>query len=150
MGMSRRAYARYRGCSEGAVRKSLSTGRIRLGADGTLDPLDADAQWAANTYPARSQSRPKTVNPSHHASLGDGPLRLAKAAALVPQFIPWIPLINWLASPLFDVLKEHEEEQMPAMNARDMHLILRSLLRDHLLETGAIDAPQDLLVDPVL
>ena len=49
MGMSNRAYARHRGVSEAAVRKALKAGRISLGADGKIDPIQADAQWQANS-----------------------------------------------------------------------------------------------------
>lgn len=56
MGMSRRAYAAHRGVSETAVRKALATGRISLGSDGkTIDPELADAQWDAQTDPARQR-----------------------------------------------------------------------------------------------
>ena len=45
MGLSRRAYARQRGCSEKAVRKAIASGRIPVEADGTIDPMKADAAW---------------------------------------------------------------------------------------------------------
>lgn len=41
-------YARRRGCTEGAVRRAAREGRICL-IDGKVDPVAADAQWAANT-----------------------------------------------------------------------------------------------------
>jgi len=53
LGISRRQYARRRGCAESAVRKAIATGRIALEADGTIDPERADAQWAATSEPAR-------------------------------------------------------------------------------------------------
>ncbi|MFN8992033.1 MAG: hypothetical protein ACK5YP_18830 [Betaproteobacteria bacterium] len=43
-------YARRRGCTEGAVRKAIRSGRIML-IDGKVDPVAADAQWRANTRP---------------------------------------------------------------------------------------------------
>jgi len=55
MGLSRRAYARHRkerglvGGTDAAVRKAISTGRIDVEADGTINPAKADAQWAAST-----------------------------------------------------------------------------------------------------
>ena len=49
MGLSRRAYAKHRGCNESAVRKAIAAGRISVEADGTIDPEKADAAWAANT-----------------------------------------------------------------------------------------------------
>lgn len=55
MGVSRREYARHRGCSESAVRKAIATGRIALEPDGTIDPEKADAQWAAMSDPAQQR-----------------------------------------------------------------------------------------------
>jgi hypothetical protein len=53
MGLSIRAYARHRGVSHVAVKKAIDTGRITPLPDGTIDPVAADAQWAANTTPTR-------------------------------------------------------------------------------------------------
>ena len=36
-----------------AVKKAIDTGRISQLPDGTIDPVVADAQWAANTTPPR-------------------------------------------------------------------------------------------------
>jgi hypothetical protein len=59
MGLSIRAYARHRGVSHVAVKKAIDTGRITLEADGTIDPVRADAQWAQNTAaPRRPIARP--------------------------------------------------------------------------------------------
>ncbi|WP_128515187.1 elements of external origin [Tabrizicola thermarum] len=52
MGVSRREYARLRGVSESAVRKAISTGRISVEPDGTIDPERADRQWDERTDPA--------------------------------------------------------------------------------------------------
>ena len=54
MGLSIRAYARHRGVTDTAVHKAIRSGRIEALADGTIDPDQADAQWARNT------SSPKT------------------------------------------------------------------------------------------
>lgn len=53
MGLSIRAYARHRGVSHVAVKKAIDTGRITPLPDGTIDPVVANAQWAANTTPTR-------------------------------------------------------------------------------------------------
>lgn len=53
MGLSIRAYARHRGVSHVAVKKAIDTGRITPLPDGTIDPVAADAQWAAHTAPIR-------------------------------------------------------------------------------------------------
>lgn len=55
MGISRRAYAALRGVSDTAVRKAIATGRITPEPDGTIDPVKADAQWAASTDPAKQR-----------------------------------------------------------------------------------------------
>lgn len=55
MGMSRRKYAAHRGVSHTAVGKAISTGRISLEADGTIDPTKADRQWATQTDPAKQR-----------------------------------------------------------------------------------------------
>lgn len=55
MGLSRRAYAAHRlerglpGGTDMAVRKAISTGRITVEADGSIDPAKADAQWLSGT-----------------------------------------------------------------------------------------------------
>ena len=54
MGLSIRAYARYRDVSEGAVRKAIRSDRITIGEDGLIDSRLADQQWEANTDPAKS------------------------------------------------------------------------------------------------
>lgn len=47
--LSIRGYARYRGVSHTAVQKALAAGRIVADADGTIDPVAADDQWASST-----------------------------------------------------------------------------------------------------
>ena len=55
MGISRRRYALHRGVSEMAVRKAIASGRISVQADGSIDPARADAEWAAQTDPAKQR-----------------------------------------------------------------------------------------------
>jgi len=50
MGVSIRAYARARGCTEGAVRKAIASKRITPNADGTIDPEQANQEWERNTF----------------------------------------------------------------------------------------------------
>ena len=44
-----------RGVSEAAVRKAIATGRITTLPDGTIDPGRADAEWGAQTDPAKQR-----------------------------------------------------------------------------------------------
>lgn len=61
MGLSRRQYAASRkgrglsGGSESAVRKAISTGRISVLSDGTIDPARADLEWEAGTDSAKQR-----------------------------------------------------------------------------------------------
>ena len=55
-GMGLREYARQRGVTEGAVRKAVKSGRILVESDGTIDPVKADADWAANTNQAQQRT----------------------------------------------------------------------------------------------
>jgi len=59
--MSMRAYARYRGISEGAVRKAVITGRITANADGTLDVARANEEWRLNTDPTQQRGEHRPV-----------------------------------------------------------------------------------------
>ena len=57
MGLSIRAYARHRGVTDTAVRKAIQTGRITPEADGTIDPEQADRDWARNTESPRAGTK---------------------------------------------------------------------------------------------
>ncbi len=74
MGLSRRAYAARRGCSESAVRKAIATGRISLEADGTIDPVKADAAWDARTDPSQQRG-------AHSRSAEPAAARMSEAAS---------------------------------------------------------------------
>ena len=80
MGLSIRAYARHRGVSHVAVKKAIDTGRITPLPDGTIDPVAADAQWAANTTPTRRSvaAEPREV-PQAIAAVREMPQGPAKA-----------------------------------------------------------------------
>lgn len=55
--ISQADYARHRGCSQAAVNKAIKQGRITTQADGSIDAVAADAQWAQNSRPrARARS----------------------------------------------------------------------------------------------
>ncbi|AXV82248.1 elements of external origin [Ralstonia solanacearum] len=69
MGISIRAYARYRGVSDAAVRKAIAAGRITPEADGTIDTDRADVDWARNTEAPRTGTR---IRPVRAAATPDG------------------------------------------------------------------------------
>ena len=69
MGMSRRAYAAHRGCSESAVRKAIATGRIATEDDGTIDPATADAEWGARTDPAQQRGAHSRADAARTAAM---------------------------------------------------------------------------------
>jgi hypothetical protein len=82
MGLSIRAYARHRGVSHVAVKKAIDTGRITPLPDGTIDPVAADAQWAANTTPTRrSASATAKAVPQESAATPDTPQAPAPASS---------------------------------------------------------------------
>ena len=82
MGMSRRQYAAHRGVSHTAVGKAISSGRISLEPDGSIDPVTADRQWDAQTDPAKQRG-------AHARALGTataaGTARASAATRPVPR-----------------------------------------------------------------
>ena len=73
MGLSIRAYARHRGVTDTAVHKAIRSGRIEALADGTIDPDQADTQWARNTSaPKTGTQRPTVKVKVPEADGGDG------------------------------------------------------------------------------
>jgi hypothetical protein len=59
MGISIRAYGRYRGVSDAAVRKAIKAGRVTPEPDGTIDSDKADTEWHTNTYVAQQRGAQK-------------------------------------------------------------------------------------------
>ena len=70
MGLSIRAYARYRGVSHVAVLRAAKAGRVPLEADGTIDPAKADIAWERSTEPGRSRAKPEKLKPVAEAAMG--------------------------------------------------------------------------------
>ncbi len=56
--LSQSEYAKHRGVSEAAVSKAIKARRITLTQDGRIDPVAADAQWAANSRVRAGAGRP--------------------------------------------------------------------------------------------
>lgn len=71
-GVSIRAYARMRGCSESAVRKAIASKRVKPEPDGSIDPERADREWAKNTLaggtPNRAQPTARNGSPTRPPS----------------------------------------------------------------------------------
>lgn len=78
MGVSRREFARQRGVSEAAVRAAISSGRITVEADGTIDAEKASAQWDRQTDPAKQRG------PHANAMRVETQAGTARAAATKP------------------------------------------------------------------
>ena len=73
--LSKSAYARRRGVTEGAVRQAIKSGRISIGDDGKIDPDLADVEWQKNTLKANypdnavtTSSDKSDVNPAKAAN----------------------------------------------------------------------------------
>lgn len=78
------AYARHRGVSHVAVLKAIKSGRIVKEADGSIDPVKADADWERNTNQAQQRKPSPTpivlppkasvlVSPPTSEPMGSGP-----------------------------------------------------------------------------
>ena len=78
MGVSRREFARQRGVSEAAVRAAISSGRITIEADGTIDAEKASEQWDRQTDPAKQRG------PHANAMRVETQAGTARAAATKP------------------------------------------------------------------
>lgn len=78
--LSQAEYAKHRGVSEAAVSKAIKANRITLQADGKVDPVAADAQWAQNSRVRASAGKP----PGSAASAAAGSAAPAEQLALVP------------------------------------------------------------------
>jgi hypothetical protein len=81
MGVFQRSYAAQRDVSEAAVLKAIATGRITTLPDGTIDPDRADAEWGAQTDPAKHHGQHATQMGAETAA---GTARAA-ATKRVPQ-----------------------------------------------------------------
>ena len=72
MGLSIRAYARHRGVTDTAVHKAIRSGRLEALPDGTIDPDQADTQWARNTSAPKTGTQRPTVKVKVPEVDGDG------------------------------------------------------------------------------
>jgi hypothetical protein len=74
MGLSIRAYARHRGVSHVAVMRAIKAGRVPVEADGTIEPVKADAAWQRSTDPGRTKSATKRAASEHLKPVADAAL----------------------------------------------------------------------------
>jgi len=134
MGLSIRAYAQHRaglglpGASHTAVRKAISTGRIRQEADGTIDPARADAQWAGQTDPAKQRG-----DASHRAA--------AETARVTAQESRGKPVPQSAIEAVQETLRETGQEpeaeaggQVSFMRARMANEVLKAQLQKERLK----------------
>jgi uncharacterized protein YfaQ (DUF2300 family) len=82
MGLSIRAYAAQRGVSHTAVRKAVSSGRLTLEPDGSIDAAKADRNWVQNADPSKVRDAPK-LKPVPTAAVGAVRDTLSEAGAPV-------------------------------------------------------------------
>lgn len=98
MGISIRAYARMRGCTEGAVRKAIASKRITPNQDGSIDFERANQQWAQNTFAGKTlheaarpamthrTSAPSSVTPQPVEATNDPVAAYLRARAVSETF----------------------------------------------------------------
>ncbi len=123
--LSRRAYARHRGCSEMSVRRALQEGRISLAEDGLIDPERADRQWRANTCP------PRVPKASPEGSVIEG---LELAVQILPELALWKAFIVAAAPELVclarDVAARRTTVQTPEEGTVGTFLLVAAALED--------------------
>jgi hypothetical protein len=68
---SRRAFARFLGVNESAVRKAIAIGRIDVEPDGSIDFAKAHGQWHSRTDPARRRTPAPQVRSSDRHEVRD-------------------------------------------------------------------------------
>ena len=85
--MTAAEYARHRGCSLQAVRRALKEGRITANAEGLVDPVAADAQWAANSRPRVKPQAPAAAPAANgeHVTYTEAKRREAVARAIMAE-----------------------------------------------------------------
>jgi hypothetical protein len=97
--LSRRAYARARGCSEHSIRKAIAAGRIKPTADDLIDPEQADENWFRWSRASLAHRRPRSSRPSSRsrtlwAAIGIERLRTTAAMAYAGDERAWQRLVD--------------------------------------------------------
>ena len=153
-GVSIRAYARMRGCSESAVRKAIASKRVRPEADGSIDPERADQDWAKNTLAGGTPNRAQAAS------------RSGRATRTVPSAPPAMPpSAAGIADPVGQYLRsravnetfkakisqlEYEERSrklIPAARASEYAATFSAIVKDALMSMPDRLAPMLAAVD---
>jgi len=77
-------YAKRRGCTLQAVLAAAKSGRITRGADGLIDPEQADIDWKNNTRKRGEWAKPRTVESNARSGKAAAATWAAKAKAAAP------------------------------------------------------------------
>lgn len=139
MGISIRAYARMRGCSESAVRKAIASKRIKPEPDGSIDPERANKDWEQNTFagatlrpsptkaPPPPRSQPRTAMP-HVASVDsattDPVQSFLRARAVKETFNAKVAQMEY---------EERAGRLIQATRAAEYASTFSSIVKDHLM-----------------
>jgi hypothetical protein len=145
MGVSRRAYARLRGCSLTAVQKAIASKRITTLADGTIDPERANQDWAKNTFAGQTihkTSAPATdrVKPVHDSAIGSGDPVSAylRARAVKESFAARTAQLEY---------EERAGKLIPALRASEYAATFSSIVKDGLMAMPDRVSPMIAAVD---
>lgn len=138
-GVSIRAYARMRGCSESAVRKAIASKRIKPEPDGSIDPERADHEWETNTLsggtpnraqtaPRSSQSRtsppPPPAIPQQAGAMSDPVGQYLRSRAVNETFKAKISQLEY---------EERSRKLIPAARASEYAATFSAIVKDALL-----------------
>jgi len=148
MGISIRAYARMRGCAKSAVEKAIKTRRITLLPDGTIDPEQADHEWAKNTLagraPNRAQAAPpplrggSVIPPPEVTPSGDPVTAYLRARAVNETFKAKVSQLEY---------EERSRKLIPAARASEYAATFSAIVKDALMSMPDRLAPMLAAVD---
>jgi hypothetical protein len=146
LGVSIRAYARTRGCTEGAVRKAIASKRITTLADGSIDPERANQEWAKNTFAgqtvhsAKPTAAPERVAPAHEppSPSGDPVTAYLRARAVKENFAARTAQLEY---------EERAGKLIPAVRASEYASSFSSIVKDGLMALPDRLAPMLAAVD---
>ena len=145
-GVSIRAYARMRGCSESAVRKAIASKRIKPEADGSIDAERADREWAKNTLAGGTPSRARTERTAsvsaplmpQAAGVSDPVGQYLRSRAVNETFKAKISQLEY---------EERSRKLIPAARASEYAAMFSAIVKDALLSMPDRLAPMLAAVD---